>query len=102
MTDKSNLIPFTDQGQISKQDLEVILRVNEKVISVQTIVADQNEEVIGLLTAIRDGQQETAEKIDKLVKQSEETNRDIFKMQVLYVVGLLSLIGNLITIFIKK
>jgi RNA recognition motif-containing protein len=109
MTDsKNNLVPFTDQSQISKQDLEIIFRVNEKVIAVQSLVADQNEEVINLLENIEDKQVKTLEanrsineKLEKIIKQNEDVSRDIFKMNITFAVGILAIVAQVISIFVK-
>lgn len=88
--------------QFNKKDLEIILEVNKKAIEIETAVTDQNEEIIGLLNDCKDSQEKMDEKLDKLVKQSEETSKDIFKMQVLFITGLLALVAQIIQIFIKK
>ena len=87
---------------LKKKDLELILEVNKKAIEIETAVVEQNEEIISLLSDIKDTQEDHDNKIDKLVKQSEDTNRDIFKIQVLFITGLLSLIIQIIQIFVKK
>jgi hypothetical protein len=87
---------------VNKKDLELILEVNKKAIEIETEVADQNEEIIDSLNTIKENQEKSDEQLEKLVKQSEETNRDIFKIQVLFVTGLLSLIVQIISIFLKK
>jgi Asp-tRNA(Asn)/Glu-tRNA(Gln) amidotransferase C subunit len=97
MVDKINI-----NENIKKKDLELILEVNKKAIEIETAVADQNEDIITSLTDIRKTQVEHDLKIDKLIKQSEETNRDIFKIQVLFLTGLLSLVIQIIQIFIIK
>lgn len=96
MVDKIN------SENIKKKDLELILEVNKKAIEIETEVADQNEEIITSLIDIRKTQVDHDAKIDKLIKQSEETNRDIFKIQVLFLTGLLSLVIQIIQIFVIK
>lgn len=93
-------IPLSDQ--LSKKDLELILEVNKKALEIETAVAEQNEEIISLLTDSKDRQEKMDEKLDKLIKQSEETNRDLFKVQVLFLSGLVSLVIQIIQIFSKK
>lgn len=88
--------------QLSKRDLELILEVNKKAVEIETAVAEQNEEIISLLTDAKDKQEKMDEKLDKLVKQSEETSRDLFRVQVLFVSGLISLAIQIIQIFVKK
>lgn len=85
----------------SKNDLALILEVNKKSIEIETEVAEQNEEIISSLTAIKKVQEDHDKKLDKLVKQSDETNRDLFKIQILFISGLLSLVVQIIEIFRK-
>lgn len=93
----------------NRRDLDLILEVNRKAIEIETAVADQNEEIISILNKSkeRDDKEDQnlnrlEDKIDKLIKQSEETNKDIFKIQVLFMTGLLSLIIQVIQFLFKK
>ena len=94
MVDKNDTI-------YSKNDLALILEVNKKSIEIETEVAEQNEEIISSLTAIKKVQEDHDKKLEKLVKQSDETNRDLFKIQILFISGLLSLVVQIIQIFRK-
>jgi hypothetical protein len=87
--------------QLNKKDLELILEVNKKAIDIQTEVTEQHEEILEALTAITNKQINHGDKIDKLVKQSEDTNRDIFKIQILFLSGLFSLIIQVIQLWRK-
>lgn len=87
---------------INKRDLDLILEVNRKAIEIETEVAEQNEEVIAILNKNKETASRAEEKLDKLISQVDGLNRDIFKMQVLFVTGLLSLVIQIIQIFIKK
>ena len=91
--------------QINKKDLELILEVNKKAIEIQTSVADQNEEILTIINELLTNQKtfnsDQAFKIDKIIKQSEDTNRDIFKIQVLFLTGLLSLVIQVIQLWKK-
>lgn len=98
--DKERLIPLAER--VNKKDLEIILEVNRKAVEIETAVADQNEEIIGLLNSCKNTQEHIDEKVDKILKQSEETSKDIFKMQVLFITGLLALVAQIIQIFLKK
>jgi uncharacterized coiled-coil protein SlyX len=98
MTDK--IIPINDH--VNKKDLELILEVNKKAIEIETEVATQNEEIIDLLTANKERSEKMDEKLDKLVKQSDDTTKDLFRIQVLFITGLLSLVIQIIQIFVKK
>jgi len=88
--------------QLNKRDLEIILEVNKKAIEIETSVADQNEEMITLLNEAKDKHKELDSKIDRITKLSEELNKDIFKLQVLLVTGLLSLVMQVIQMIIKR
>jgi hypothetical protein len=102
--------------QINKKDLEVFLEVNKKAIEIEAEMVEQNEEIISLLNAGKKQQDvldsrfddvesqngDTDAKIDKLIKQTEEISKDLFKIQVLFVTGLLSLVIQIIQIFVKK
>lgn len=96
------MVERINNENVKKRDLELILEVNKKAIEIQSEVVEQNEEIIDSLSEIKKTQAEHDEKIDKLVKQSEETNKDLFRIQVLFVTGLLSLAIQIIQIFIKK
>lgn len=98
--DKERLIPLAER--VNKKDLEIILEVNRKAVEIETAVADQNEEIIDLLNYNKVTQEKIEEKVEKILKQSEETSKDIFKMQVLFITGLLALVAQIIQIFLKK
>jgi hypothetical protein len=87
---------------VNKKDLDLILEVNRKAIEIETTVAEQNEEMTGLLNKCREKQDKTDEKVDKILRQTEDLNKDIFKLQVLFISGLLSLVIQIVQIFIKK
>ncbi len=95
--DKDRLIPL-----VNKKDLEIILEVNKKAVEIETAVADQNEEIIGLLNDNHESQEKIEEKLDKLLEKADDTSKDLFKIQVLFVTGLLALVAQIIQIFIKK
>ncbi len=96
------MVEKINSENVKKQDLELILEVNRKAIEIETEVADQNEEIIEALSDIKKVQEKQDEKIDKLVKQSEDTNKDLFRIQVLFITGLLSLVIQVFQIFLKK
>lgn len=87
---------------INRKDLELIFEVNKKAIEVQTAVAEQNEDIIRSLDDNKTSQEDSHKKLDKILKQSEDTSKDIFKLQVLFITGLLSLVVQIIQIFLKK
>lgn len=99
--------------RVSKHDLDIILEVNKKAIELELAAAEQNEEIIALATANNKKQsdlevyhtkqyKEIDEKLEKIIKSSEETNKDLFKIQVFFITGLLSLVINVIQLFVKK
>jgi hypothetical protein len=98
--DKDKIISLAEQ--IHKRDLEIILEVNRKAVAIETAVADQNEEIINLLNDNHESQEKIEEKLDKLLEKAEDTSKDLFKIQVLFVTGLLALVAQIIQIFIKK
>jgi hypothetical protein len=102
MSDLSKTSSHDLSEQLNRRDLEIILEVNKKAIEIETGVADQNEEIISLLTNTKNTQTELDVKTDKIIKQNEELSKDIFKLQVLFVTGLLSLIVQVVQIFLKK
>ena len=91
---------------INKKDIELILEVNTKAIEIQTAVADQNEHIIEALTEIKAKHEDTykleKDNSDKIIKLIEELNKDIFKIQVLFVSGLLAMIAQIVQMFLKK
>lgn len=87
---------------INRKDLELILEVNRKAIEIETEVADQNEEIITRLDASQKREEEIDTKLEKLIKQSDEANKDLFRIQVLFVTGLLGLVIQIIQIFAHK
>lgn len=98
--DKDKIVSLAEQ--IHKRDLEIILEVNRKAVAIETAVADQNEEIINLLNDNQETQEHIEEKLDKLIKSADEASKDLFKIQVLFVTGLLALVAQIIQIFIKK
>lgn len=90
---------------VNKDDLQLIISVNRKAIEIQTEVVDQNEEIISLLTKIKERQEKSDEKsnekLDKLVKQSDDVVKDLFRVQVFFASGIISLIIQIIML-IKK
>ena len=95
-------MPPEKQDVIKKRDLDFILEVNKKSIEIQTEVADQNEETISSLADIRKTQLDQESKLDKLKTLADHIDRELYKMQILYIVGLLTIIGQIIQIFLKK
>lgn len=92
----------SNEQLINKADLKVFLEVNRKAIEIETEVVDQNEEIILLLNNSKSKQDDLDTKLDKLIKQTEEINKDIFKIQVLFITGILSLVIQIIQMFVKK
>lgn len=87
---------------INKKDLELILEVNRKAIEIETEVADQNEEIISHLNETKSRDKIMDDKLDKLIKHAEEANKDLFRIQVLFVTGILGLVIQIVQIFTHK
>ncbi len=87
---------------IKKKDMELILEVNKKAIEIETEVADQNEEIILSLKEIKKTQVDQDKKIDKLVENSDEHRKDLFKIQILFLTGLVSLAIQIIQIISRR
>ena len=100
MSDKDNIILFGDQ--FNKRDLDIILEVNKKAVEIETAVADQNEEIIDLLEKTVNAQDRVEKKLDKLLDESTDISKDLFRIRVLFVTGLLALVARIIRIFLRK
>jgi len=100
---------------ISKKDLDLILQVNKKAIEIKNYVSEQNEEIIQLLQENKEKQIEFEEKISKLSKidkieekieslnrQAHDISRDLFKIQVLFVSGVLGFAFQVFQFFTSK
>lgn len=96
--------------QFSKRDLEIILEVNKKAIEIETAVVEQNEDIIAMLTKSQQLSEQMDRKLDelvehkinKLIEKSEETSKDLFKIRVLYIAAILTIVGQIVEIFLKK
>lgn len=119
----SNERPSAKPDSLNRRDLEVILEVNRKAVEIETEVVGQNEEIIDLLNTAEKKQEEifkksedVLKKIDDNYKKTEEVykkldeadkklndvSKELFKIQVLFVTGLLSLVAQIVQMFIKK
>ena len=98
---------------ISKKDLDLILSVNRKAIEIESEVVEQNEEIIGSLTNVSKILEEHIKSDDKfqeglstnisqIKKDIDEVKKDLFKIQVLFITGLLTLVAQIVQIFLKK
>lgn len=87
---------------LDRKDLELILEVNRKAIEIETEVANQNEDIITDLEIVKKNNVEFKEKLEKLIKQSEDAAKDLFRIQVLFVTGVLGLIMQIIQLFLRK
>lgn len=97
---------------IKKKDMELILEVNKKAIEIETEVADQNEEILSILSEIRKDQieqgkvqakilEESEQRHKDLMEESTQHHKDLFKMQVLFISGVISLIIQIIQMLKK-
>lgn len=111
--DKDKIISLAEQ--VNRRDIEIILEVNKKAVEIETDVAEQNEEIIKLLTEIKNDeeiitllteikndQEKIIEQNEEISDKAEEQSRDLFKIQVLFVTGLLALVAQIVQIFLKK
>ena len=96
--------------QFNKKDLEIILEVNRKAVEIETTVADQNEEIISLLETNKLLSEQMDAKLDKLVEQkinkllekNDEISRDLFQIRVLYIAAIMTIIAQIVEIFLKR
>jgi hypothetical protein len=88
--------------QFNRKDLQIILEVNKKAVEIETIAAEEREEIFEKLTAGKLQQDRIEDKTDKLVEQVDELSKDMFRIKVLYVSGLLALAAQIIEIYFKK
>jgi hypothetical protein len=90
------------EEHIERRDLDIILEVNKKAIEIQTEVADQNEEIISRLSKMENRQERIEGNQEKITKQNDEISKELFKVQVMFVTGLLALVAQIIQIFLKR
>jgi hypothetical protein len=98
MTDNN----FNINDHINKKDLEIILEVNKKAIEIETEVAEQNEEIITFLQDSKKREEDLQKKMEKTYEEVEEIKKDLFKIQVLFLSGALSLILQIAQFILKK
>lgn len=87
---------------LDEKDLERIFEVNAKSIQIQNHVAGQYEEIKKNSSDSLASSKKIEEKIGAIEKKIEEISREIFQLKVLFVTGMLSLLIQIIQIFIKK
>lgn len=105
---------------LSKKDLEIILEVNKKALAIEAEVAGQNEEIIVFLEdskkknedlhkKIEELQKELQKRIEELQKKSDtiidntvNIDKDLFKIQILFITGVLGFVVQIIQFFMKK
>lgn len=104
MADRSS-----NSNLILKKDLELVFEVNKKAIEIHSEVAGQNEELISQIESTNSEVKINSKKNNEILNKLEihskclnELQKDIFKLQVLFVSGLLSLVIQIIQIFIKS
>ena len=93
---------MAETEQLRKKDLELFLEVNKKAIEIDTEVAGQNEEIISLLNDNATIQNDIDNKLEQLTKKVDEISKDLFKIQVLFITGILSLLIQIVQMIIKK
>jgi hypothetical protein len=93
---------MAETEQLRKKDLELFLEVNKKAIEIDTEVAGQNEEIISLLNDNASAQNNIDAKVEQLNKKIDDISKDLFKIQVLFITGILSLLIQIVQMIIKK
>ena len=93
---------MAETEQLRKKDLELFLEVNKKAIEIDTEVAGQNEEIISLLNDNATIQNDIDNKMEQLTEKVDEISKDLFKIQVLFITGILSLLIQIVQMIIKK
>lgn len=96
MTEKIRLIDHLD-----KRDLEIILEVNKRAIEIGAEAIDQNEDIIRYLESGKSERAEIIKKVDEVSDVVDEIKLDLFKIKILYVGGLLAIVGNVISRILK-
>jgi len=87
---------------LNKKDLDLILEVNKKAIEIEMAVANQNEELISLIEDVKKSQESLIKNTSDFDCQLKNIDKEIYKLQVLYVMGFLTLVAQIIQIFLKK
>jgi NAD-dependent SIR2 family protein deacetylase len=87
---------------LQKKDIDLIIEVNKKAVEIEMAVADQNEELISLIEDVKKSQDLISKNIDEFNSQLNSIDKEIYKLQVLYVMGFLTLVAQIIQIFLKK
>lgn len=100
---------------VNKEDLKLILEVNRKAIEIETAGVSQNEEILeslsiiknnesnvtDLLKRIEENEKKSSEKLEKITEKLNEIDKDLFRIQVLFVSGAISLVIQIIQMFIS-
>ncbi len=105
---------MANNKQLDKDDIDLLLEVNKKAIELQTEIANQYEEIIDALEEMDDEtahNKDNIEKIievnknlkddfDKLSKDIKEIKDSMFKTGVLISAGIVSIIIQIVEIFL--
>lgn len=103
---------FGYNDNLKRHDLELVLEANRKAIELQAEIAEQNEEFFKILDSIKDTLEDQDNKLDKIIETQDskldkittstnDLSKDLFRIQVLFITGLLSLVIQVFQIFIK-
>jgi len=87
---------------LDEKDIEKILAVTAKSIEIQNHVASQYEDIKKNTSESVSSYKKIEEKIAIIEKKVEEISREIFQLKVLFATGMLSLVIQIIQIFVKK
>lgn len=87
---------------LSKSDMDTILKVNTRAVEIQTEISSQNEDLMNNLSTVKTIQMSGHDKLDKIIEQNETLSRDLFTIKILFLSGLISIVLQIISIFLKK
>jgi hypothetical protein len=76
---------------IKRKDLDLILEVNRKAIELETEAVEQNEEIIKTINENKAIVTKSDEKMDLIIKSLNQLDKDLFKLQVLFITGIFAI-----------
>lgn len=84
------------------KDLETYIEVNKRTTEVNIKVKENQDAIIALLSACKVVVERLATEQEKQTKALTDISNAIFKLEVVYVAGLLAIVAQIIEIFMKK
>lgn len=91
-----------DDESLSKSDLNTILEVNKKTIEVQLEVYDQHEKIIDILEDNKKAEAEIKTELKEIKNKIDDNDRKLLKIEILLASVIISLVVQLIQMFIRK